>query len=145
MPAVAKQEQTFQKTEEAPKAPKEHRFIADDYKNEVIKKAWTISGGNKDFILTLAVENGAFTPDRRHNPAGNAVGVDWGFCGINSHYNGKVLRGEGDLRKNPEKQLEWCWTKYRDTCNVNPAKRCTYFYGHNSRLKNKLGIEFPNH
>ena len=111
-PAPAKQAPVATK-EKRPKKKK-----ASPAQQEKVDYAWQISK-DPHFIYLLEAENGLWTHDRRHNPANNSKGVDWGFCGTNDYFHPKRV-------KNPLFFSDWKW-QMRE-CHYM-FKTGTTFYG----------------
>ena len=90
-----------------------------------IQRAWSISGGDMDFLYMLKAENGWLTHDRRHDPKNNTVGVDWGFCGTNDYFHAEKVN-DPRFFSDPVWQLSKCYEMFIGG---------TTFYGAN-RVKN---------
>lgn len=85
---------------------------------EKVQYAWEIS---KDpyFIYLLEAENGLWTHDRKHNPALNTAGVDWGLCGTNDYWHPQRVN-------DPRFLSDWKW-QMRECLTM--YKGGTTFYG----------------
>jgi len=126
--------------------------------------AWEVSGGDKDFVLTLNAENGAWTEDRVHD------GKNF-LCWDHASWD---KRTAPDQRTNAwkcrEKQEGWFWKAHKDhgICGINDGykkkikespnfsdwkwqvQKClelyrggTRFYGYDVRYKRGKSIVFP--
>lgn len=84
-----------------PDPPVPTKTGASPAQNEKIAYAWSLSHDLR-FIYTLNGENGLWTHNRRHNPANNARGVDWGLCGVNDYWHPKVV-------SDPRFLTDWKW------------------------------------
>lgn len=72
--------------------------------------------------MTLEVENGLFTHDRKHNIIGSNGYYDWGFCGINEGFHEDIVN---DIRffTNPEWQLQKCLDLFNNGVTFYGRKR----------------------
>ncbi|MFA7309000.1 MAG: hypothetical protein WC045_02915 [Patescibacteria group bacterium] len=94
--------------------------------NNMIKHAWTMSGGNVAFITTLEAESG-WSPTRiGHNTNGT---TDHGLCQLNSAFHDKFIKGKSF--KYWDQQLNYCWGVYKDA--VARGIITHTFYGYNRR------------
>lgn len=69
---------------------------------DMLRIMWEVSGGDKDFILTMTAENGSFDPYRKH-PNQNSNGT-WDYSmGLNDAYHkpfiDKILAKEVSLKE----------------------------------------------
>jgi hypothetical protein len=100
-----------------------------------------VSNGDKDFILTMAAENGTFDPYRKH-PNKNRDG-SWDYSmGLNSYYHkamiDKILAREVSLREIAEYHHKiYSGKEWTTSCGRKP------FCGYNHRNKMKSLIVFP--
>lgn len=104
------------------------------YKNEIASYAYEYSQKDKDFVLLLNAENGAWTHDRLHPVKYERDGKwwsDYGLCGISAYYHTeKFLEAkEGDWKKG----VELCYDLY---------KQGTTFYGWFVRTERGKNIKF---
>lgn len=83
-----------------------------EYQNYWMNYAWN-RWHDKEFMYLLKAENGLFNHDRRHDPSGNAVGVDWGFCGTNDYHHAEKVN-DPRFFSDPAWQLEKCYEMYKD-------------------------------
>lgn len=108
-----------QKTKTQATAEKRPRKIGSSpEQQEKVDYAWEIS---KDpyFIYLLEAENGLWTHTRRHNPANNSAGVDWGLCGTNDYWHPQRVN-------DPRFLGDWKW-QMRECLTM--FKGGTTFYG----------------
>ena len=62
--------------------------------NEMLAVMWDVSGGDKDFILTMMAENGTFEPFRKHPNQNRDGSFDYSF-GLNSYYHKAMIARVG--------------------------------------------------
>jgi hypothetical protein len=101
---------------------------------------WEVSGGNKEFILTMLAENGTFDPYRKHPNKNRDGSWDWSF-GLNSYYHkemiGKIQRKEVSLKE----IAEYHWEIYNQkdwTTSCGKKKFCGYNRITNANVKNQI-------
>ena len=106
-----------------------------------ICRAWKISGGHRDFILTLKAENGRIDPllqSYYYNKAGHRE-PSYGFCQIHSRFHPDIV-GDERFFTDPHWQLDQCWRLYSDYERRGiVGKR---FYGYNNRWKVERYFKF---
>ena len=90
------------------------------YQRIWMHEAWEMTH-DKEFMYMLKAENGLLNSDRRHNPANNAAGVDWGFCGINDHWHPEIVSDPRFFE--PMWQLEKCWELYQGGTKFHSVAR----------------------
>jgi len=69
------------------------------------------SGYKKECVIIKEAENGRGDWQRRHDPAKNSKGVDWGLCGINDYYHPEIVndpRFLTDQSWQADKCVEFC-------------------------------------
>lgn len=57
---------------------------------EMLNVMWRVSGGNKEFVLTMLAENGTFDPYRKHPVKNRDKSWDYSF-GLNSYYHKDMI------------------------------------------------------
>lgn len=110
---------------------------------DMLSIMWEVSGGNKDFVLTMVAENGTFEPKRKHPTQNNNGTWDYSF-GLNQSFHWpmieKILNDQVSLKE----IAEYHWKIY----NQGPTKACgpTPFCGWKRRNDPDVRgqIIFPN-
>jgi hypothetical protein len=99
-----------------------------EQQQKIISYEWEVSGGDKDFLLTLATENGKISIDRRHNlpyyrcswgydkNTNSCRGKwekhwDWGLCGTSDFYHPEIT-SDARFLTDYKFQVEQCWKMY---------------------------------
>lgn len=104
--------------------------------NKALEVAWRVSGGDKDFILTMTAENGAWDLKRKHPKNRNGT-IDYSM-GLNSAYHTPMIKDILAGKKTPDEIMRYHYDIYK--------KRKGAFYGYykrnTARVKNQ--IIFPN-
>lgn len=83
---------------------------------KIVKKAWQISGGNKDFLLTLRGENGTFNPHRQSDVK-NKNGVrerSYGICQIHKPSHSDIIN-DSRFFTDIDWQIEQCWKMFKQS------------------------------
>lgn len=108
------------------------RVSKDEEKNKIASYAYEYSGFDKDFVLLLNSENQKWEL-KNHLKANGSIGVDFGICGVNSHYHPELYEkvAKGDWQEN----VKVCHELY---------KKGTKFYGWNHRIERGGNVIFNN-
>lgn len=135
--------------------------MGEAHKNERASYAYEISGYDKDFVLTLNAENGAWTENERHglpysrcwswerwnsnlNPTGSMrcefwrKHYDYGLCGMSDYYKRESVNNPNF--SSWKWQVERCHEIYTDAINRGVIK--TKFYGYNHRYARGKNVIF---
>lgn len=75
--------------------------------SEIQKIAWEKANCDESVVRKIDGENGMWDHDRRHNPALNVHGVDWGYCGMNDYWHPEIVHDDRFLY-DPMWQLDEC-------------------------------------
>lgn len=69
---------------------------------DTLRVMWEVSNGDKDFILTMAAENGSFNPKLKHPNRNRDGSWDYSF-GLNSYYHkpmiNRILNNEASIKE----------------------------------------------
>lgn len=100
------------------------KTTAGEDQNQYVRYASEISGNNLEFVATLDVENGLWTPDRKHDIAywreGKTINGkfmpagyynDHGFCGASDYYYWYITSDPNFL--DPKWQLQKCYELFQ--------------------------------
>lgn len=127
------------------KLPEEKFPVFKDWKGEeaqdMLRIMWEVSGGDKDFILTMAAENGQFTPYRKHPNQNKDGSWDYSF-GLNSYYHKDMIERINNKTATLQEIAEYHWDIYNQkdwTTSCGKKKFC----GYNKKDKMKHLIIFP--
>lgn len=96
--------------------------------NAMLAEFWQVSGGNWDFIKTMAAENGSFDPYLKH-PRRNRNGTwDYSF-GLNSAVHKTMIQKIKDKSVSLKEIAEYHWKIYNEpdwTTSCGKKKFCGY-------------------
>jgi hypothetical protein len=101
----------------------------------LVDYAWEVSGGDKDFILTIDAENSQWSPDRRSDLSYWRNGKEYwdtGICQISEYYHPEIVYSE--RFSDPYWQIDQCWRLYSGG---------TRFYGYDVRMRKAPSFQFP--
>lgn len=106
---------------------------------QMLQEFWKVSNGDKDFILTMAAENGSFNPYLKH-PVQNRNGTwDYSF-GLNSRYHWLMIEKIVAKQVSLNEIAQYHYNIYRNSYN-NPKKTScgkTAYCGYNRRNKKEI-------
>ena len=107
---------------------------------DMLTAMWKVSGGNKDFILTMAAENGSFNPYLKHPHKNKDGSWDYSF-GLNSYYHksviNKILAKEMSLEEIAKYHLDiYNKPDWKTSCGKKAF--CGYNRRNNTNIKNLI-------
>lgn|GEM_PF-4575935 len=101
--------------------------------NEALKAAWDVSGGDKDFILTMTAENGSWDLYKKHPVRNFNKTYDYSQ-GLNDAYHMPFIKKILAKQVTPTEIMQYHYNIYK--------QRKGAFYGYYKRNKVKHLIEF---
>jgi hypothetical protein len=103
--------------------------IGSKAQQEIVDYAWSASGGDLDFILTLKAENGTFDPNRQSGckDEKGAREPSFGLCQLHKKWHSAFINSPSF--KDWHKQVNYCLKVFE--------RRPGAFYGYYNRLKVK--------